>query len=39
VQVPIGAKMIGTSMPNRSQSGVVSMARLRTSARHAGLHK
>src|SRR5215472_12915652 len=25
VQVPIGAKMIGTSMSNREQSGVVSM--------------
>ena len=25
VQVPIGARMIGTSMPNRGQSGVVSM--------------
>src|SRR5262249_19355952 len=37
VQVPIGARMIGASMPNRSQSRVVSMAHLRTSARHARL--
>src|SRR5262249_32222159 len=39
VQVPIGARMIGTSMPNRSQSRVVSMAHLRTFARHREIAK
>src|SRR5271166_4898386 len=33
VQVPIGARMIGTSMPNKGQSGVVNMASSPHSAR------
>src|SRR6266851_4425732 len=36
VQVPMGAKMIGTSMPNRSQRGVFSICRLQATTSDEG---
>src|SRR5262245_30265648 len=36
VQVPIGARMIGTSMPNRSQRGVFSICRLQAATSTEG---
>src|SRR5262249_58435159 len=36
VQVPMGAKMIGTSMPNRSQRGVFSICRLQAATSDEG---
>src|SRR5262249_18059422 len=36
VQMPMGAKMIGTSMPNRSQRGVFSICRLQAATSDEG---